>query len=188
MDEKKPLDSRSLTHTSKEPEAQVWAQIGTSSYDPPIEPTVSREEASNVQEIPFSGSSKFPVDKNAEEKTQEGKSLENNSEELERSRSRSRSRERGHNEDGEEKEGSLGYTTSSNNLVDIRSRVFVGHLHTKECTKEDVLELFKPFGTVLGVNLRNGYGFVQFSEEMSVRDAIKQLHGTKFFGHKIGNL
>ncbi len=39
MEETKPLDTRSLTHTSKETEGQVWAQIGTSSYDPPINRT-----------------------------------------------------------------------------------------------------------------------------------------------------
>ena len=30
MDERSPLENRSLTHTSKEPEGQAWAQIGSS--------------------------------------------------------------------------------------------------------------------------------------------------------------
>ena len=29
MDERSPLDNRSLSHTSREPEGQAWAQIGT---------------------------------------------------------------------------------------------------------------------------------------------------------------
>lgn len=40
-----PLDTRSLSHTSKEPEAQVWAQIGTSSYDPPVPKSESNESS-----------------------------------------------------------------------------------------------------------------------------------------------
>ena len=35
MEEKKPLESCTLTHTSKEPEAQVWANIGTANYATP---------------------------------------------------------------------------------------------------------------------------------------------------------
>ena len=36
MEERAPLDRQSLQHTSKEPEAQVWAQIGTPNYNPPV--------------------------------------------------------------------------------------------------------------------------------------------------------
>ena len=36
MEERAPLDRQSLQHTSKEPEAQIWAQIGTPQYNPPV--------------------------------------------------------------------------------------------------------------------------------------------------------
>lgn len=43
-----PLESR-LTHTSKEPEAQAWAQIGTKSYDSPMTLTPSNESIAMPQ-------------------------------------------------------------------------------------------------------------------------------------------
>lgn len=49
MEEKKPLESQSLTHTSKELEGQVWAQIGTSSYDPSKKQASTDKPATTVE-------------------------------------------------------------------------------------------------------------------------------------------
>lgn len=44
MEERAPLDRRSLQHTSKEPEAQIWAQIGTPQYNPTVPQTSETAE------------------------------------------------------------------------------------------------------------------------------------------------
>ena len=219
MEEKKPLESRSLTHTSKEPEGQVWAQIGTTAYDPPIksEPNGLLGDGGKQQSInaskPTDGEAgdlelqvdvkDEPLQAEATEKEAEcnksdipevkkntlgdGFDTELHSnitskkkEERSRSRSRSRSRER-------KKDDSFSRDrTNSHDPRQIRSRVFVGHLNTSECKKDMLEKLFAPYGKITGVNVQNGYGFVQFEEEDSVKAAIKELHGTTFCGTKIG--
>ena len=44
MDERSPLDNRSLTHTSREPEGQAWAQIGTKPSAPTPKATTESPE------------------------------------------------------------------------------------------------------------------------------------------------
>ena len=221
MEEKKPLESRSLKHTSKEPEAQVWAQIGTSSYDPPIKPapaiattdkastskengvptenttSIQEEEATEAAQEPQkeaeNGKDKVPEEKKSNSppkrksntlgdgfETTESESKPKRS----RSRSRSRSRERRRRSRSTERRD---YSTSSMNQKDIRSRVFIGHLNTSECTKKDLEELFGPYGKISGVNMQHGYGFVQYDNEESVKEAIKKCHNTTFMGSRIGS-
>jgi RNA recognition motif-containing protein len=233
MEEKKPLESK-LTHTSKEPEAQVWAQIGTKSYDPPVQSNdkiakkeeppakengegaqaVESTETPEVMDVGTTESEK----PNEEEKTEDAEQKEEpkakelpksksftvgdgfvepstNSEEKSgdddakggdkrdsRSRTRSRSRERKRSPGSKYND----YTTNSSDPRDVRSRVFIGHLSTDNCTKQEVDDLFQPFGKVLGINLQNGYGFVQYENEKSVKEAIKHLHATVFHGDKLG--
>lgn len=60
MEERAPLDRQSLQHTSKEPEAQVWAQIGTPQYNPPVLQTQAEQQTNSQLEsfkIPKIGSS-----------------------------------------------------------------------------------------------------------------------------------
>ena len=260
MEEKKPLESHSLTHTSKELEGQVWAQIGTSSYDPskkqastapPVDTTVemrppsaekafiektkqidaengdcstpeatsgavvANEQTNSQPEVekekkedeePKSDSAEVATTAGEERRSRNmvGDGFDTNSKE-DRSRSRSRSRDRKQ----QRRAGSRGshsppastsssgstrkkrqpyadYGTNSRNPNDIRSRVFIGHLNTDSCTRDELEELFKPYGKIAGVNLQSGYGFVQFEEEDSVRMAIKQVHGTSFKGSNLG--
>lgn len=219
MEEKKPLDSQ-LTHTSKEPEAQLWAQIGTSSYSPlpsndkaattkpsKEEPQSPSKENGTPTETPEAKNDSVgdSGNKDAESKPAESDEKGNTSDEVpksksstlgdgftdsdadatkdsgskERSRSRSRSRER-------RRRLLPDYTTNSSNPNDIKSRVFVGHLNTEKCTKEEVGNLFEPYGTIIGVNLRDGYGFVQFKDESSVKEAIKHVHAKMFHDMKLG--
>ena len=225
MEEKKPLDSRSLSHTSKEPEAQVWAQIGTSSYDPPIKPapaiatdkapsttpttkengvpkenstTSSQEKATEEAPEPQKETETKPEEssKGSEEKKNGspptkrksntlGDGFENTEGESKSKRSRSRSRERRRRSRSPLRSD---YSTSSMNQKDIRSRVFIGHLNTTECSKKDIEEMFGPYGKINGINLQHGYGFVQYDNEDSVKEAIKKCHNTTFLGARIGSL
>lgn len=249
MEEKKPLESE-LTHTSKEPEAQLWAQIGTKSYDPPVpstdktakpkkeespskkptsqengtseDPPQDKESTENAEESNFIDVGNSEAEKPEEkmeatsEEDEKAKESKEKSKELpksksftlgdgfvepsetetkdspkgkeskdkEKTRSRSRSRERKRSPSSRDKYSD--YTTNSSMPEDIKSRVFIGHLNTDKCDKKEVDELFRPFGKILGVNLQNGYGFVQYEEEKSVKEAIKHLHGTVFKEDKLG--
>ena len=249
MEENKPLESP-LTHTSKEPEAQVWAQIGTKSYDPllqssdkttkPKEESPSKKPTSQengtpgnvsqgkegtdspeeVIDVGNSESEKLTseeaqkaIEKESKEKSKElpksksftlgdgfvepvaetetktkdsSKGKESKDKAKRSTRSRSRSRERKRSPSSKDKDKYNDYTTNSSMPEDIKSRVFVGHLNTDKCEKTEVDELFRPFGKILGVNMQNGYGFVQYEEEKSVKEAIKHLHGTVFKDEKLG--
>ena len=61
MEEKKPLESK-LTHTSKEPEAQLWAQIGTKTYDPPVKQTTSKEKITTTPSTTTTTTTTPPVE------------------------------------------------------------------------------------------------------------------------------
>lgn len=213
------MDSRSLTHTSKEPEAQVWAKIGTSSYDPSIKPApaIAMDKPSTLATTKENGipreiitQEKATAETQEPRKETEGKAEENgkaeekkgnsppkrksntlgdgfdtNESESKEKRSRSRSRSRERRRRSPEKRSD--YSTSSMNQRDIRSRVFIGHLNTSECSKKDIEEVFGPYGKITGINLQNGYGFVQYDNEESVKEAIKKCHNTTFMGSRIGS-
>ncbi len=50
MEERAPLDRQSLQHTSKDLEGQIWAQIGTPQYNPPVVPAQA-SEASTITNV-----------------------------------------------------------------------------------------------------------------------------------------
>jgi RNA recognition motif-containing protein len=50
MEERAPLDRQSLQHTSKDLEGQIWAQIGTPQYNPPVAPAQA-SEASTITNV-----------------------------------------------------------------------------------------------------------------------------------------
>ena len=50
MEERAPLDRQSLQHTSKDLEGQIWAQIGTPQYNPPVVP-VQASEATTTSKV-----------------------------------------------------------------------------------------------------------------------------------------
>ena len=76
--------------------------------------------------------------------------------------------------------------TSAMDSRSIRSRVFVGHLNTDRASRRDLDKLFSSCGKVVAISLLSGYGFIQFDNEESARKAIDEVHGTPFFGMKLG--
>ena len=211
MDERAPLDRHSLQHTSKEPEAQVWAQIGTPQYNP----TVRQDgESSNKPtspldsyKIPRLGSSskmdetgkssgdgrdedsdvELEVDENAETILAENEP--DTSANKETSSESKQAQNKGEGESRKEANASrtddVPYT-SSNDPKLIRARVFVGQLDTSKCTKKDLEKAFEPYGKLLGVLVLKGYGFIQYEDEECAMKAIKEAHGTEICGSKIG--
>lgn len=68
-------------------------------------------------------------------------------------------------------------------------KIFVGNLPFA-VTRSDLEELFRPFGEVIGVNIREdratgrprGFGFVTFAEESSAQSSIESLNGQEYGG------
>ena len=68
----------------------------------------------------------------------------------------------------------------------IRSRVFVGHLDTDQCSRVDVKRLFEQCGPVKAVSLQQGYGFVQYEKTSSALKALDEMHGKRYLGMNLG--
>eukprot|EP00052_Salpingoeca_macrocollata_P020887 m.176791 g.176791 ORF g.176791 m.176791 type:complete len:188 (+) comp21390_c1_seq2:53-616(+) len=65
------------------------------------------------------------------------------------------------------------------------ARVYVGKLPTR-CHEKDLEDLFKKFGTIESVDLKNGgYGFVQFLDERDAADAVRDMDGFRFEGERL---
>ncbi|KAJ9580878.1 hypothetical protein L9F63_023946, partial [Diploptera punctata] len=65
------------------------------------------------------------------------------------------------------------------------SRIYVGNIPTSEMTKKDLEDRFKKHGSILGIALNRGFGFVQYDEETSALDAIKEENGAVFRGKRM---
>ena len=70
-------------------------------------------------------------------------------------------------------------------------RLFVGNL-SYFCSKEDLQELFGPFGSIYGIQICKSrsndplfYGFVHFTTIPAANAAIEGLHGQLFMGRRI---
>jgi len=79
-------------------------------------------------------------------------------------------------------------STNSTNPKKIRSRVFVGQVNMDKCSKEGLEEFFSRYGSVLSVNIQNGYAFVQYDSEEAALLAIKGLNKKELWGREIGEL
>lgn len=66
----------------------------------------------------------------------------------------------------------------------VNKRIYIGNLD-ESVTKENLEELFKKHGNVLGVDVHRGFGFIQFEEEKGAQLAIQNQHGVMFQGRKL---
>lgn len=73
----------------------------------------------------------------------------------------------------------ISYDTSSKDPHMIRARVFIGNIARAIITRDDIIELFRPFGKILAVNYfaQQGFGFVQFNEASSADESCRSLNG-----------
>lgn len=53
-------------------------------------------------------------------------------------------------------------------------------------TREQIEKLFGHFGSIIGVSLHSGYGFVQYGTEPEARNAISFTDGTSIGGKLVG--
>ncbi|XP_077433378.1 serine/arginine-rich splicing factor 6-like [Vanacampus margaritifer] len=63
-------------------------------------------------------------------------------------------------------------------------RVYIGRLgyHVRE---KDILRFFGSFGKLLEVDLKNGYGFVEFEDNRDADDAVYELNGKDLCGERV---
>ncbi len=47
--------------------------------------------------------------------------------------------------------------------LDPRSRLFIGNLPTEKVTKQELFQIFSPYGDILEVVLKANYGFIQIT-------------------------
>lgn len=63
-------------------------------------------------------------------------------------------------------------------------RVYVGRLSSR-AREEDVDYFFKGYGRIRDVNLKNGYGFVEFDDERDADDAVHDLDNKELCGERV---
>lgn len=57
------------------------------------------------------------------------------------------------------------------------SRMFVGNLAVNTLKQKDVWRVFRPYGDIAAVNMKQGFGFVQFTDDINCREAIRgEIH------------
>nr|2KVI_A Chain A, Nuclear polyadenylated RNA-binding protein 3 [Saccharomyces cerevisiae] len=66
-----------------------------------------------------------------------------------------------------------------------KSRLFIGNLPLKNVSKEDLFRIFSPYGHIMQINIKNAFGFIQFDNPQSVRDAIECESQEMNFGKKL---
>eukprot|EP00058_Branchiostoma_floridae_P008833 XP_002594321.1 hypothetical protein BRAFLDRAFT_65176 [Branchiostoma floridae] len=81
-----------------------------------------------------------------------------------------------------EAEMNISTNTSSTNLKDKRSRIFIGNLNTFRVTKADVEEIFSYYGYIKGCSVHKGYAFVQYTNEADARAAATSEDGRMLAG------
>lgn len=63
------------------------------------------------------------------------------------------------------------------------NRIYIGRL-SRDAQKRDVEELFTGSGQIRDVNLKNGFGFVEFEDNQSAEDAVSNFNGKELLGER----
>lgn len=90
----------------------------------------------------------------------------------------------------EERERYAQYLHGENKITEMhdippKSRLFIGNLPLKNVSKEDLFRIFSPYGHILQINIKNAFGFIQYNNPQSVRDAIQSESQEQNFGKKL---
>ncbi|QLQ77899.1 hypothetical protein HG537_0A01460 [Torulaspora globosa] len=90
----------------------------------------------------------------------------------------------------EERERYAEYLSGENKITEMhdippKSRLFIGNLPLRNVSKEDLFRIFSPYGHILQINIKNAFGFIQYNNPQSVRDAIENESQEQNFGKKL---
>ncbi|CAO3658395.1 unnamed protein product [Rhizopus stolonifer] len=66
----------------------------------------------------------------------------------------------------------------------MSSRVYLGRL-SRDASRRDIERLFKNYGDIREVNLKSGFGFVEFADERDAKDVVYDFHGRNFLGERL---
>ena len=69
--------------------------------------------------------------------------------------------------------GKISNITNSTDPSLVNARLFVGNLNTFVITKDDVENIFKRYGKIIGISMHKGFAFVQYTTEQEARNAIQ---------------
>ncbi|CAI5439534.1 unnamed protein product [Caenorhabditis angaria] len=78
----------------------------------------------------------------------------------------------------------VSYDTSSKDPHMIRARVFIGNIARAIVTRDEIIDLFQPFGTLMAVNYfaQQGFAFIQFTEATDADKSCLTLNGKQWKG------
>ncbi|CAJ0867004.1 663_t:CDS:10, partial [Entrophospora sp. SA101] len=63
-------------------------------------------------------------------------------------------------------------------------KIYIGNLPDNS-NQEDIKDHFSKYGTVLNMELKGNYGFIEYEDRRMCEEAISQLHGTEFKGSQL---
>ncbi|KAI9364073.1 hypothetical protein BD770DRAFT_379207 [Pilaira anomala] len=66
----------------------------------------------------------------------------------------------------------------------MSTRVYIGRL-ARDATKRDLERLFKNYGDIREINVKTGFGFVEFADERDAKDVVYDFHGKSFLGERL---
>ncbi|KAK9686663.1 hypothetical protein K7432_015078 [Basidiobolus ranarum] len=66
----------------------------------------------------------------------------------------------------------------------MSSRVYIGRL-ARDVRERDVEKLFKGYGDIREITLKNGFGFVEFRDQKDAEDVVYDFNGKEFFNERI---
>ncbi|KAG0987441.1 hypothetical protein G6F28_010013 [Rhizopus arrhizus] len=66
----------------------------------------------------------------------------------------------------------------------MSTRVYIGRL-ARDASKRDIERLFKNYGDIREINLKTGFGFVEFADERDAKDVVYDFHGKSFLGERL---
>ncbi|KAF8944669.1 serine arginine-rich splicing factor [Haplosporangium gracile] len=66
----------------------------------------------------------------------------------------------------------------------MTTRVYLGHL-SRDASDRDIERLFKNYGPIREVTLKNGFGFVDFDHSKDADDVVHDFHDRDFLGERL---
>ncbi|KAI7881667.1 hypothetical protein K492DRAFT_176910 [Lichtheimia hyalospora FSU 10163] len=66
----------------------------------------------------------------------------------------------------------------------MSTRVYIGRL-ARDARDRDLERLFKSYGEIREINIKTGYGFVEFKDPRDAEDVVYDFHGKEFLGERI---